>query len=88
MSDVTVAKAVHLVNNGNVKVDLWHIDNEGVIDVASGHVQSGTNTYWVTLTPEGATCSCEWGRHHHHPSQDFHSHDLALRLAAQQEATE
>jgi hypothetical protein len=80
-----IAKAVKLVNNGNVVVDLWHLDSDGVIDTASGRVASGDNLYWVTLAPDDSTCSCEWGQNRNGRE---HSHDLALRMAAQQEATE
>ena len=78
----TEAKAVHLAINGNVTVDLWKIDSDGVIETASGHVTSGDNLYWATLAPDGDTCTCEFGINKPGLS---HSHTLALRLAAQQE---
>ena len=79
------AKAVHLVTAGNVTVDLYKTSEDDAIETACGHVTSGDNTYWVTLNPEGGTCTCQFGENQ--PGR-LHSHDLALRLAAQLEATE
>ena len=81
MSTVTEAKAVWLALHDKVTVTGYHLDPEGWIDVAAGHVESGTNTYWVTLDPAGGTCTCN-----EYQSGRTHSHTLALRLAAQQEA--
>ena len=77
-----VSKAVHLANSGNVIVDLWSLDGDGLILTAAGHVQSGDATYWVTLAPDGDTCTCEYAKHRF----TEHSHTLALLYAASQEA--
>ena len=81
----SVAKAVHLVNAEHVTVDLWRLDNDGIIGTAAGHVESGDNTYWVQVTPTDMSCTCKHGTSR--PGRD-HSHTMALRLAAQMEATE
>ena len=78
-------KAVQLVAAGNVIVDLYKTDTDGAIETAAGHVHSGNATYWTTIDPAGGTCSCTFGLTK--PGRS-HSHDLALRLAAQLEATE
>ena len=78
------AKAIQLVYDKNVTVDLYRTNSNGTITTAGGHVHSGNNTYWTTLTPDGDTCTCTFGINKPGLS---HSHTLALRLAAQQEAT-
>ena len=78
-------KAVQLVIEGHVTVDLYKLDPDGAIGTAAGHVHSGNNTYWVTLDPDGGTCECTFGENQ--PGR-LHSHNLALRLAAQQKAKE
>ena len=79
------AKAVQLVINNNVTVDGYTLDDDGAILNATGFVRSDDNTYQVSIDPDGGSCDCTFGvnqpgRHHSHP--------LALRLAAQQQAKE
>jgi len=78
-------KAVRLVLDGHVTVDLYKTGDDNQIMTAAGHVQSGDETYWVTLDPDGGTCDCTFGVNQ--PGR-LHSHSLALRLAAQQKAKE
>ena len=75
------AKAVHLAITDQVKVDLYRLDGDGMIETAAGHVTSGDNTYWTTIDPDGGSCDCN-----EYQDGREHSHSLALRLAAQQEA--
>ncbi len=75
-------KAVRLVLDGHVTVDLYKTGDDDQIVTAAGHVQSGANRYWVTIAPDGGSCDCTFGENQ--PGR-LHSHSLALRLAAQQE---
>ena len=77
------AKAVQLVINNNVTVDLYRLNTDGAIDTASGTVESGDETYRVSIDPDGGSCDCTFGDKQ--PGK-LHSHSLALRLQAQQEA--
>jgi len=78
-------KAVRLVLDGHVEVDLFKTGDDDQITVAAGHVTSGAHRYWVTLAPDGGTCDCTFGVNQ--PGR-MHSHSLALRLAAQVVAKE
>lgn len=55
MSDIQGAKAISLVARGGVR----EIEHVRVFDVDGS---SGT-PYRVTVTADGATCTCEAGRH-------------------------
>jgi len=70
----TDRKAVALVIDGHVTVDVYSIDADGNVTTAMGTVKD----YTVGFTPDGVSCTCEHGRH----STRSHSHDTALRLQA------
>ncbi len=78
------SKAHRLYTEGAVTVDLWRA-KDGNVERASGHVYSGKKLYWVTVSPDGDSCSCRYGVTR--PGKQ-HSHTLALRLAAAEEARE
>ncbi len=75
-------KAVRLVLNNKVDVHHATFDTDGRLIEAVGTVTS-THTYLVQIDPEHTQCSCEYGQAHQDAAG--HSHDQALRLAAQQE---
>ena len=74
-------KAVTLVTGGNVHIDRYEWADDMLLS-ASGTVESGANTYQVTVDIDGNTCACHYGSHRTHLEPDSHSHDTALRIAA------
>ncbi len=71
----TDRKAVALVVDGRVDVISATFNDDGELVTATGTVKG----YTTTITPDGVECDCEFGQH----STKTHSHDVALRLAAQ-----
>ncbi len=77
------AKASYYVNAGKVHLGSYTVDEDsGAIVTVSGHVD-GTRRYRVAVTPAGTECDCPFGETHGVTNQP-HSHDTALRLAAWQ----
>jgi len=76
-------KAVRLVNAGHVTVTTAEFNDDGALITATGTVQGDTGEYAVSITPDHTECGCTFGL----ARQDAagHSHDIAVRLAAQQE---
>ncbi len=75
------AKASYYVNAGKVHLDTYTVDKDsGAIVTVSGFVD-GTRRYRVAVTPAGTECDCPFGEAHGVTNQP-HSHDTALRLAA------
>lgn len=75
----TDRKAVRLVVENRVTVTTATFDTDGAVTTAAGTVRGDTGTYLVAISPEGVDCSCTYGQTRH----TSHSHDQALRLAAQ-----
>lgn len=75
-------KAAAYVNNGKVHVISYTVAEDGSIETATGYVD-GTSRWSVIVTPAGSRCSCPFGEAHGITNQT-HSHDTALRLAAWQ----
>ncbi len=75
-------KAAAYVNAGKVHITGYTIDKNGSVETASGFVE-GTSRWTVTVTPAGTVCDCPFGIAHGVTNQR-HSHDTALRLAAWQ----
>jgi hypothetical protein len=82
---VIEAKAVRLVNERKVIVDLYQMADDGTVLTTAGHLTSGDNLYWVTITPDGSNCTCTYGVNQ--PGRR-HSHDLALELETKRLAKE
>lgn len=76
------AKAAYYVNAGKVHVTEYTIDDDGRVETAVGFVE-GTHKYQVIVSPAGSRCGCPFGEAHGITNQP-HSHDTALRLAAWQ----
>jgi len=83
-------KAVTLVTSGAVDVSScsWETaDGVKRIRHALGLVASGEHIYTVTIdSTDGNTCTCHYGQAHTHLATDSHSHDTALRIAAERES--
>ena len=75
-------KAAAYVNAGKVHVVAYTIDNDGRVETATGFVD-GTSRWQVAVSPAGSRCDCPFGEAHGITNQR-HSHDTALRLAAWQ----
>ncbi len=76
-------KAAAYVNAGKVHLGIYTVDkNSGAIVTVSGFVD-GTSRWTVAVTPAGTECDCPFGVTHGITNQP-HSHDTALRLAAWQ----
>ncbi len=76
-------KAAAYVNAGKVHLGVYTVDKDsGAIVTVSGFVE-GTHRYRVAVTAAGTECDCPFGEAHGVTNQR-HSHDTALRLAAWQ----
>jgi len=79
LGDVDV-KAVRYVTAGHVTIiDMTHTD--GIITSVTGTVEGDSGLWQVEVTPDATTCTCPYGTLR--VDAGGHSHDLALRLAAQ-----
>jgi hypothetical protein len=78
----TDRKAVRLVVGGRVVVDAATFDGDNRLTTAAGTVYGDTGVNKVKITPDGSECGCAYGQH---TSNGIHSHDQALRLAAQRQ---
>ncbi len=82
-------KAVTIVTRGAVDISScsWETcDGVKRIRHALGLVTSGENIYTVTIdSTDGNTCTCHYGQARTHLATDSHSHDTALRIAAERE---
>ena len=73
---------MRLVVAGMVVVDDATFDDNNALVTAAGTVYGDTGVYKVKITPDGTECGCAYGQH---TSNGVHSHDQALRLAAQRQ---
>jgi len=78
-------KAVRLVTSEHVHVDTATFNGDGQLVTATGTVEGDTGLWTVTIQPGATTCDCPYGEAR--VDAAGHSHDLALRLAAQRQET-